>query len=93
MAQENINLDICYKNLLDGAEPVSSGLVAIAVKRIIYAGSVDEAPEFPNALVIDLPEATLLPHRAPILWQVCGQTSMCTSEAGYAKRQAVRRVM
>ena len=50
-------------NLIDGtgAKPVSSGLVAIAGKRIIYAGSTAEAPELPNALVIDLPEATLLP--------------------------------
>jgi imidazolonepropionase-like amidohydrolase len=63
MAQESINLVISCKNLVDdtGAEPVSSGLVAIAGKRISYAGSVGEAPEFPNALVIDLPEATLLP--------------------------------
>ena len=53
MAQENINLVIRCKNLIDGAgaEPVSSGLVAIAGKRIIYTGPVDEAPEFPNALV------------------------------------------
>ncbi len=63
MAQENINLVIRCKNLIDGtgAEPVSSGLVAIAGKRIIYAGSTAEAPEFANALVIDLHEATLLP--------------------------------
>jgi len=63
MAQENINLVIRCKNLIDGAgtEPVSSGLVAIAGKRIIYAGPVAGAPEFPSALVIDLPEATLLP--------------------------------
>lgn len=63
MARENFNLVICCKNLIDGTgtEPVSSGLVAITGKRIIYAGPAAGAPEFPTARVIDLPEATLLP--------------------------------
>jgi imidazolonepropionase-like amidohydrolase len=63
MTQENVSLVIRCKHLIDGTgtKPISSGLVAIAGKHIIYAGSVDEAPEFPNARVIDLPEATLLP--------------------------------
>ena len=63
MSEENVNLIVRAKMLIDGTgvEPVSPGLVAIAGKRIIYAGPAAGAPEFPNALVIDLPEATLLP--------------------------------
>ncbi len=63
MSQENVNLVIRSKTLIDGAgaEPVSSGLVAVAGKRIVYAGPATGAPEFPTARVIDLPEATLLP--------------------------------
>jgi imidazolonepropionase-like amidohydrolase len=63
MTQNNVNLVIRGKHLIDGtgAKPISPGLVAIAGKRIIYAGAVDEAPEFPKASAIDLPGATLLP--------------------------------
>lgn len=63
MTKENVNLVIRSKTLIDGtgAKPVSSGLVAVSGKHIVYAGPAAEAPEFPNALVIDLPEATLLP--------------------------------
>jgi len=63
MSQENVNLIILGKTLIDGvgAEPVSSGLVAVSGKRIVYAGPAAGAPEFPNARVIDLPQATLLP--------------------------------
>lgn len=63
MSQEKVNLVVRGKTLIDGtgAEPISSGLVAIAGKRIIYTGPAAGAPEFPNAHVIDLPEATLLP--------------------------------
>ena len=66
---KNVNLVIRGKTLIDGtgAEPVSPGLVAVAGKQIVYAGPAAGAPgypgvpEFPNARVIDLPEATLLP--------------------------------
>jgi imidazolonepropionase-like amidohydrolase len=63
MTQDTVNLVIRCKQLIDGTgvKPISPGLVAIAGKRIIYAGAVDEAPEFPKASVIDLPRATLLP--------------------------------
>jgi imidazolonepropionase-like amidohydrolase len=63
VSEENVNLIVRAKMLIDGTgvEPVSPGLVAIAGKRIIYAGLAAEAPVFPNALVIDQPEATLLP--------------------------------
>lgn len=63
MPQENVNLVIRGNRLIDGtgAEPVSSGLVAVAGKHIVYTGPAAGAPEFPNARVIELPEATLLP--------------------------------
>ncbi len=63
MSQENVNLVIRGKQLIDGtgAGPVQSSLVAVAGKRIVYAGPATSAPEFPSARVIDLPEATLLP--------------------------------
>lgn len=63
MLQENVNLVIRGKTLIDGtgAEPVSAGLVAVAGKRIVYIGPTAGAPQFPDARVIDLPEATLLP--------------------------------
>jgi len=63
MSQEQVNLVVRGKNLIDGtgAEPISSGQVAVNGKRIAYVGPVAGAPEFPNANVIDLPEATLLP--------------------------------
>ena len=39
MPQENVNLVIRGKTLIDGtgAEPVPSGLVAVAGKKIVYA--------------------------------------------------------
>jgi imidazolonepropionase-like amidohydrolase len=63
MSQEQVNLVVRGKTLIDGtgAKPISSGLVAVNGKRIVYVGSVGEAPDFPNAQVIDLPEGTLLP--------------------------------
>jgi imidazolonepropionase-like amidohydrolase len=63
MPQGNVTLVIRGKTLIDGtgAEPVSSCLVAVAGKKIVYAGPAAGAPEFPGARVIDLPEATLLP--------------------------------
>jgi len=63
MPKENVNLVILGKTLIDGsgAEPISSGLVAVNGRRIIYAGLAAEAPNFPDARVINLPEATLLP--------------------------------
>jgi len=63
MPRVNADLVIHSKTLIDGtgAEPISSGLVAIAGNKIIYAGPADGAPDFPNAHVIELPEATILP--------------------------------
>ncbi len=63
MSEENVNLIVRAKMLIDGtgAEPVSPGLVAIAGRRIAYAGPVAGASNYSCARVIDLPEATLLP--------------------------------
>ena len=63
MSEENVNLIVRAKMLIDGtgAEPVSRGLVAVAGRRIVYAGPAAGAPAFPGARVIELPEATLLP--------------------------------
>ena len=63
MSEENVNLIVRAKMLIDGtgAEPVSPGLVAVAGRRIVYAGPAAAAPDFPGARVIELPEATLLP--------------------------------
>jgi len=63
MSQETVNLVVRVKTLIDGTgrEPISSGLVAVNGKCIVYVGPAADAPEFPNAQVIDLPEATLLP--------------------------------
>ena len=63
MSEEKVNLIIRSKMLIDGsgAEPVSPGLVAIADRRIVYVGSGTEAPDFPGAHTIDLPEACVLP--------------------------------
>ncbi len=63
MPPEKANLVIYGKTLIDGtgAEPISSGLVAVNGNRIVYAGPSAGAPKFPDAQVINLPEATLLP--------------------------------
>ncbi len=63
MSQTQVNLVVRGKTPIDGtgAEPISPGVVAINGKNIIYAGPADRAPEYPNAQVIDLPEATLMP--------------------------------
>jgi imidazolonepropionase-like amidohydrolase len=63
VSEENVNLIVQAKMLIDGtgAEPVSRGLVAVAGRRIVYAGPAAAAPAFPGARVIELPEATLLP--------------------------------
>jgi imidazolonepropionase-like amidohydrolase len=63
VSQEDVNLVIRAKMLIDGTggKPVSPGLVAVADRRIVYAGPAAGAPVFPNARVIELPEATLLP--------------------------------
>ncbi len=64
MAESNVNLVIRSKLLIDGkgGAPVSQGLVAIAGKRLVYAGKAEEAPPFdPQARRLDLPEACLLP--------------------------------
>jgi imidazolonepropionase-like amidohydrolase len=63
MSTPTVNLVIRGKTLIDGtgAQPISSGLVAVAGKRIVYAGPAAGAPDFPDAQLIDLPGATLLP--------------------------------
>jgi len=59
----DVNLIIRAKMLIDGlgGSPVSQGLVAVAGDKIIYAGTAADAPEFPGAQLLDLPEACLLP--------------------------------
>ena len=63
MSESNVNLVIRGKVLIDGrgGSPVSPGLVAIAGKKIVYAGSAVETPLFPGAQTVDLAEACLLP--------------------------------
>jgi imidazolonepropionase-like amidohydrolase len=63
MSEPSVNLVIQGKILIDGCggPPVSPGLVAVAGKRIVYAGSAMEAPPFPGAQTVDLLEACLLP--------------------------------
>ena len=64
MAEPNVNLVIRGKMLIDGrgGAPVSNGLVAIAGKKLVYAGRAEEAPPFdPQVKMLDLPEACLLP--------------------------------
>ena len=63
MADDNVNLVIRAKMLIDGSggDPVSQALVAIADRKIVYAGPEREAPEFPAARCLDLPDACLLP--------------------------------
>jgi imidazolonepropionase-like amidohydrolase len=63
VSEENVNLIVRAKMLIDGTgvEPVSPGLVAIAGRRTVYAGPPAGASNYPDARVIDLPEATLLP--------------------------------
>jgi imidazolonepropionase-like amidohydrolase len=59
----DVNLIIRAKMLIDGlgGAPVSQGLVALAGDKIIYAGAAADAPQFPGAQLLDLPEACLLP--------------------------------
>jgi len=63
VSEENVNLIVQARMLIDGTgvEPVSPGLVAIAGRRIVYAGPAAGASNYPGARVIDLPEAALLP--------------------------------
>ncbi len=64
MAETMVNLVIRSKLLIDGkgGAPVTQGLVAIAGKRLVYAGKAEEAPLFdPQVKTLDLPEACLLP--------------------------------
>jgi imidazolonepropionase-like amidohydrolase len=63
MTEASANLVIRGKMLIDGlgGEPVSPGLVAVADKHILFAGAAGDAPPFPGARIIDLPEACLLP--------------------------------
>ena len=63
MSDNNISLIVRSKMLIDGlgTPPARPGLVAISGKRIVYAGKPEAAPPAPEAQVIDLPEACLLP--------------------------------
>ncbi len=64
MADQDVaDLVVRARALVDGtgAPPVSPGLVAIAGRRIVYAGPAAAAPTFPAATTIDLPQACLLP--------------------------------
>jgi len=61
---EQVNLILRAKILIDGlgGPAVQQGLVAIAGNKIVYAGKAAQAPAFPpDAQVIDLPRACLLP--------------------------------
>ena len=60
---ESVNLIIGAKMLIDGlgGPPISQGMLAVAGDKIVYAGAVMEAPEFPGAQLLDLPEACVLP--------------------------------
>jgi len=63
-SESDVNLVIRAKMLFDGrgGAPLSPGLVAIAGKKIVYAGAAQAAPPFPpDAQTLDLPEACLLP--------------------------------
>ncbi len=59
----DIDLVLRCTILLDatGGPPVSPGLVAVAGRHIRYAGLADQAPPFPRARVIDVPNGCLLP--------------------------------
>jgi len=63
MVEINANLIIRAKMLIDGlgGEPFSPGLVAISGKKIVFAGSAIDAPQFPGAQVLELPKACLMP--------------------------------
>ena len=63
MTEPNVNLIIRAPLLIDGlgGPPVSQGLVAVTGDKIVYAGTAADAPEFPGAQLLDLPEACLLP--------------------------------
>ncbi len=60
---EQANLIIRAKMLIDGlgGAPVSQGLVAVAGDKIVYAGAAADAPQFPGAQLVDLPDGCLLP--------------------------------
>lgn len=60
----DVNIIIRAKVLIDGlgGPPIRQGLVSIAGEKIAYVGAAASAPAFPpEAQVIDLPDATLLP--------------------------------
>ena len=63
ITEPNVNLMIRAPLLIDGlgGPPVSQGILAIAGDKITYAGAAADAPEFPGAQLLDLPEACLLP--------------------------------
>lgn len=60
---EHADLVIRANMMIDGlgGPPVSQGMLAIAGDKIVYAGAAADAPGFPGAQQLDLPEACLLP--------------------------------
>lgn len=85
----DINLIIRAKMLIDGlgGAPVSQGLLAVAGEKIAYAGTAANAPAFPpNAQILDLPEACLLPglidmHSHPTFYWEEPDSSTYTEDA------------
>jgi imidazolonepropionase-like amidohydrolase len=63
MSIDNANLVLRAPLLIDGSgdAPAAPGLVAIAGREIAYAGPEAGAPELPDARLIDLGDACLLP--------------------------------
>jgi len=63
MPEPEVELVIRARMLIDGrgGPPISPGLVAIADKKIVFAGAAIEAPPSPAARTLDLPQACLLP--------------------------------
>ena len=63
MTRPDASLVLRAPMLIDGlgGPPLTAGLVAVAGRHIAYAGRADQAPPFPNARVLDLPRACLLP--------------------------------
>lgn len=86
---EQVNLIIRAKMLIDGlgGEPTAQGLVAVAKDKIVYAGAAVNAPAFPpDAQVLDLPDACLLPglidmHSHPTFYWEESDSSTYTEDA------------
>lgn len=63
MSDNKVDIIVRGRMLVDslGGPPVCPGLVAIAGERIVYVGGPEGAPPAPEARIIDLPGACLLP--------------------------------